>query len=90
MVDVGAYVGYYALLASQAAPTAVIDAFEPLAAAADLFTATARSSRRPGRTTTCRTSPLASPPPTGRPDNAAVTASVYRPPMAPVRVPGTS
>lgn len=37
VADVGAYVGYYALLASRAAPTATIHAFEPLPEAADLL-----------------------------------------------------
>ena len=37
-----------------------------------------------------RPPPIWSSPPTGRPNNAAVTASVYRRPMAPVRVPGIS
>lgn len=44
VVDVGAYVGYYALLARRAAPATMVDAFEPLAAAADLLASAAAAS----------------------------------------------
>ncbi|MDP8929599.1 MAG: FkbM family methyltransferase [Actinomycetota bacterium] len=39
IADIGAYVGYYALLASKASPTATVHAFEPLIEAARLIRA---------------------------------------------------
>jgi FkbM family methyltransferase len=44
VADIGAFAGYYALLASRAAPTATIHAFEPLAEAADLLAASVAAS----------------------------------------------